>query len=118
MRKLCAVLLIGGVSIVAAPGFVFIQANLYNTANHFRASGFSAHAFFDVSYEGEEIVSAQLSNWTGNLTGGGGSSSSPSYFSFEEMRSDVEAGPWTLTVGRNSPPRRSRVHGRCFPGWD
>lgn len=102
MRKLCAGLLIGGASIVAAPGFIFIEANLFNSTDYFGGSGNQAYGWINLSIDDAEIVSAEISSPSGGITGGTEGSASNTYSSFEDLRSEIQSGPWTLTVGRNT----------------
>lgn len=99
MKKLCAGLLIGCGSILGAQGYIFLEANIYQSANHFGGSGNGAYAYFGVSFDGETVVSAEVSSPSGAMTGSGESSSSTIFPAFDDLRSEIQGGLWTLTVG-------------------
>lgn len=89
---------------LAAPGFIFIEANLYRSSNHFGGGGEQSYAFFNVSVvEDSDIVSALVSSPSGSITGGTGGSSSSGFSTFDDLSSEIQnSGSWTLTVGREA----------------
>lgn len=88
---------------LAAPGFIFIEANLYRSSNHFGSGGEQSYAFFDVVVDDSDIVSAVLSSPSGSIRGGTDGTSSAGFSTFEDMRSEIQdSGSWTLTVGREA----------------
>ncbi|MGE3310478.1 MAG: hypothetical protein AB7O66_10945, partial [Limisphaerales bacterium] len=100
MKTLCASLLVGAASTWAASAFVYIDANLIQASNHFGSSGTSSYAFFNLSIDDGDILDAQLSSPSGNISADMFSASSAGYSSFDDLVSEIHSGTWTLTVDR------------------
>lgn len=80
---------------------MFIEANLFATRDHFGTPGTGAYGFFNLSLDEGQYVSANLSSPSGLITSSASSASSSSFLSFEALRDEIQAGSWTLTLGRD-----------------
>jgi len=83
---------------LAASAAVTIDANLFQGSNHFGSPGTQSYAFFNVYFDGPNYLTVDVSSPSGQLTGGSAGTSSSGFATFEDLRSEIQSGAWTLTL--------------------
>lgn len=90
-----------GTSVLTASASVTIDADLFQSSNHFGSPGTQNYAFFNVYFDGPNYLTVDISSPSGQLTGGSGGTGSSNFPTFEDLRSEIQSGSWTLTLARD-----------------